>query len=355
MTADNTTRPFVSVIICACNEEELLGQLLDSLAGQTYPKECFEVIIIDDESTDRTGEIAKSFIERQKGDPLHISYCRIEHSGLAIARNTGIGIAHGDIIAFIDGDAVADREWLDKLVVPFANGADYTGGRIDLFNTDSRIAQTAQVTEHIQSFDPEWPHNNLVGCNMAFRKNIFEAGYGFFENFTSRGDDTTLLYTIKNKYQYLPAPDAKVLHMRSTSIKKWLREDWHSSLLLGMIQKNETIISTGHINSWLRKAALASLPLMIAGTFISLYMAIPLVFVLLVSFKSFYLRPFGNTCFHNLVRLHGKLSGAFVFIIFIYLYCLTRAAGQAVGFLGRRLTRIIPPYTTQPTVLEQKP
>ena len=94
----------VSVIIPVYNYDRYLGEAIESVLGQTYRQ--LEVIVVDDGSTDRSGEVAKSFAGRG------VRYCHQVHAGIGPARNAGVELAQGDFLAFLDAD---DRWALEKL------------------------------------------------------------------------------------------------------------------------------------------------------------------------------------------------------------------------------------------------
>ena len=94
----------VSVIIPVYNYDRYLGEAIESVLGQTYRQ--LEVIVVDDGSTDRSGEVAKSFAGRG------VRYCHQVHAGIGPARNAGVELAQGDFLAFLDAD---DRWPLEKL------------------------------------------------------------------------------------------------------------------------------------------------------------------------------------------------------------------------------------------------
>ena len=95
--------PFISVVIPARNAEDIIANCLKSLEELDYPKDRFEVLVVDGLSTDRTREIAKNH-----GATV------VENPGLRVvsARNTGFEAAQGELIAFSDADCVMDRNWL---------------------------------------------------------------------------------------------------------------------------------------------------------------------------------------------------------------------------------------------------
>jgi glycosyltransferase involved in cell wall biosynthesis len=94
----------ISVIIPVYNYERYLGEAIESVLGQTYQD--LEVIVVDDGSTDRSGDVAKSFAGRG------VRYCQEVHAGIGPARNKGVELAQGEFIAFLDAD---DRWPLEKI------------------------------------------------------------------------------------------------------------------------------------------------------------------------------------------------------------------------------------------------
>ncbi|MCE7992765.1 MAG: glycosyltransferase [Roseivirga sp.] len=98
--------PKISVIIPSYNRAHLIGETLDSVMNQTFKD--FEVIVVDDGSTDETAEVIKSY-----GDVIR--YIKIENSGQSIATNTGILAARGEYVALLDSDDLWDERFLELL------------------------------------------------------------------------------------------------------------------------------------------------------------------------------------------------------------------------------------------------
>jgi len=94
----------ISVIIPVYNYDRYLGEAIESVLSQTYQH--LEVIVVDDGSTDRSGEVAKSFAGRG------VQYCQQVHAGIGPARNKGVELAQGEYLAFLDAD---DRWPLEKI------------------------------------------------------------------------------------------------------------------------------------------------------------------------------------------------------------------------------------------------
>jgi glycosyltransferase involved in cell wall biosynthesis len=105
--------PLVSVIIPVYNYDRYLAEALESVVGQTYRH--LEVIVVDDGSTDQSGEIAKSFAG--KG----VRYCHQVHAGIGPARNKGVELARGDFLAFLDADDRWPEEKIERQLNAFEN------------------------------------------------------------------------------------------------------------------------------------------------------------------------------------------------------------------------------------------
>lgn len=104
----------LSVAICTYNRAALLNRALDSVASQTLAQDEFEVIIVDNGSTDQTRDRVAA---HQLHDP-RIRYVVEPQAGIAHARNRALAEARGEYLAFIDDDAWADPKWLENLVTP---------------------------------------------------------------------------------------------------------------------------------------------------------------------------------------------------------------------------------------------
>ena len=113
--AADAAGPRISVVVCSYNGESTIGRCLEELGRLDYPD--YEVIVVDDGSTDRTAAIAAEF---------DVRLIRTENRGLSAARNTGIEAATGEIVAFTDDDAWPDRDWLRYLAHAFSS-TDHAG------------------------------------------------------------------------------------------------------------------------------------------------------------------------------------------------------------------------------------
>lgn len=132
----------VSVIVPSHNYGRFIGQALESLRAQTYPR--WECIVVDDGSTDNTDAIVTSFAENDS----RIKYIRQENQGLAAARNTGITHSAGDYLQFLDADDLLESEKLERQVEFLERHAE-----IDIVFSDSRYFRTENPQERRFSQD----------------------------------------------------------------------------------------------------------------------------------------------------------------------------------------------------------
>ena len=210
--------PRFSVVVCTHNGAATLQACLEGLHKQTWPQH--EILVIDDGSTDRTDEIAKSF----RG----VQYVRQEFAGLSAARNLGWGLATGDIIAYTDDDCIPDPDWLANLAPAFNDPSVAAAGGPNLppparNTTESIVALAPGAPSHVLVNDLEAEH--LPGCNLAVRRSCLEAIGGFREEFRTAGDDVDVCWRLLaagGVLRFVPA--AFVWHHRRATVSAYLRQ-----------------------------------------------------------------------------------------------------------------------------------
>jgi glucosyl-dolichyl phosphate glucuronosyltransferase len=155
----------ISVIICTFNRAKYITQAMQSLHNQTLAKELFEVIIVNNNSSDNTTAICENFISENNASNFY--YLNEPKQGASFARNTGAVIAKAPLLCFMDDDAVANEVYLENIVQFFEQykDADALGGRI--------------IPQYIPA-EPEWMSyyvSSLVG-NFEYSKEItvFKSG-----------------------------------------------------------------------------------------------------------------------------------------------------------------------------------
>jgi GT2 family glycosyltransferase len=209
--------PRVSVVVCSYNGERTLRDCLDGVRALEYPD--FEVIVVDDGSTDATASLAS-------GHGFRV--ISTENRGLASARNTGLAAATGDIVAYLDDDARPDPHWLTFLATHFLSTSHAgVGGPNVEHPGDGAIAscvgQAPGGPVHVLISDREAEH--LPGCNSAFRRSELEEVGGFDPQFRAAGDDVDLCWRLRDRGRTLGfSPGAVVWHHRRSSVRAYWRQ-----------------------------------------------------------------------------------------------------------------------------------
>ncbi len=209
--------PKFSVIVCSHNGSHRIGRCCDELLGLDYPD--FEVIVVDDGSTDGTGETAEA---------LGIRVIRTPHVGLSGARNVGLAAATGDLIAYIDDDAYPDSDWLRYLATTFqTSDCVGVGGPNIVPEEDGLIAHCVANAPggpiHVLITDREAEH--IPGCNMAFRREALVAIGGFDTQFRTAGDDVDVCWRIRDRGWTLGFNAAAVVwHYRRATVGAYWKQ-----------------------------------------------------------------------------------------------------------------------------------
>jgi GT2 family glycosyltransferase len=209
--------PRVSVVVCSHNGSRTIGGTLAGLEHLAYPD--YEIIVIDDGSTDQTSAIASKH---------KVTLIRTDHNGLSAARNRGMNAATGEIIAYIDDDAYPDPHWLTYLASSFLRTEHVGIGGPNLAPPgDGAIADCVANAPggpvHVLLSDEIAEH--IPGCNMAYRREKLLGIGGFDPRFRVAGDDVDICWRLQERGWTLGyAPTAVVWHRRRNSIKTYFKQ-----------------------------------------------------------------------------------------------------------------------------------
>lgn len=254
----------ISAIVCVYNREDTLPQCLEALAHQSLPSSDYEVIVVNNNSSDLSPEIAADFARRFD----HIRVIQEEKQGLAAARNSGMRAAYSTIAAFTDDDAIPADDWLERLVGRFDElDSKYVavGGELDPIWGDTRpswlegdsLLHSLSVclgwSEHARQLnDAEW----LCEANSAYRiAPVTEYG-GFPENLGRvgnnllSGENAVNALLLRDGYRFFFDPEIRVAHQISKSrlTREWFRRRffWQgvtTFLVNKYLQENGCIVS----------------------------------------------------------------------------------------------------------------
>jgi ABC-type multidrug transport system fused ATPase/permease subunit/GT2 family glycosyltransferase len=236
--------PSISVVVCSHNGARTLRDCCEGLLELKY--DLFEVIVVDDGSSDATAGIAEEYGFRAIRTPWR---------GLSSARNTGLEAAQGEIVAYIDDDARPDPHWLHYLAHTFLS-TDYVGvGGPNIVPSQSGpipwcVENSPGGPIHVLLNDREAEH--IPGCNMAFRKSALMRVGGFDPRFRAAGDDVDICWKLQAQGMKLGFnPAAVVWHHRRSSVRAYWRQQVGYGRAEALLERKwpEKYNAAGHI-SW---------------------------------------------------------------------------------------------------------
>ncbi|MEW5849183.1 MAG: glycosyltransferase [Myxococcota bacterium] len=236
--------PRVSVVVCSFNGGRTIRNCLEGLAQLQYPD--YEVIVVDDGSTDDTAAIASGF---------NVRLIRTENRGLSNARNTGLEAATGEIVAYTDDDARPDPHWLMYLAATFQKTSHVgVGGPNIAPPGDGPIADCVANAPggpvHVLLTDELAEH--IPGCNMAFRRDALLAVGGFDPRYRAAGDDVDICWRLQERGWTLGFhAAAMVWHKRRNSLRAyWTQQQGYGKAEALLEEKwPERYNAAGHL-SW---------------------------------------------------------------------------------------------------------
>lgn len=217
-----TERPRVSVAVSTRNRRHLLPRLVQRLEEQTMDHGEFEVVIVDDASTDGTADELRALANRSS---VPITAARLSvRSGPAVGRNVAWRLARGEVIAFTDDDCQPTPGWLEASMEKIRAGSEVVVGRVIPDPEQHDLLGPFSRTLHIRDA------RHLATCNIAYRRaDLVEVG-GFDESFPSwaaGGEDTDLGWRVRGRLGKRVdfAPEALVYHdVRPSSFPAKVKE-----------------------------------------------------------------------------------------------------------------------------------
>lgn len=264
--------PFVSIVIPAYNEEEVIANTINSAKGINYPGDRFEIVVVDDGSKDRTYKIAKTF-----GDK-HIKIFTKPNGGKASALNYGIEKAKGEIIITMDADTVAEPDVLNKMIPFFYNE------EVMCVTPSMAVYKPRGFLQRIQQFEyllgvllrKALSTMNAMyiapGAFSAYRKSFFEK-YGYYRESGVTEDLEMTLRIQANNFKVENCPEAVVYTVCPNKFYPLLkqRRRWYHGLVTNLWSFRKMFSKKyGDLGT-------VTLPIVVLTTLISLVLTIYLV------------------------------------------------------------------------------
>jgi glycosyltransferase involved in cell wall biosynthesis len=219
----------LSVVIPTYNRARYLKSSLSSLEYQTFDKDKFEVIIIDDGSDDGTKKISQGF-----NRTLNINYAYQPHLGVSKARNLGIKKAQGEVIVFFDDDAIADKRWLENIEA-IMKQEDIVVGRIEPIHNNIW-----------QYFAPHYDHGNkpvevevLLEGNCAIATKVFKEIGGFDEKLTYGHEGEEFVSRASKQYKIIYYPEMVIKHDYAFGLYNYLKKQFRFGHKMAYLRGSE--------------------------------------------------------------------------------------------------------------------
>jgi glycosyltransferase involved in cell wall biosynthesis len=215
--------PLISVIVPVYNGESVIERCLTALTHQTLRRDLYEIIVVDDGSTDLTLTNIQKF-----GD---IRITSQSNGGPASARNHGVKLSNGQVIVFTDADCVPDRHFLEKICEPLFKDASITGVK-GCYKTGQKefVARFVQI-EYEEKYDllRKSAYIDFVDTYAAaYRKSVFGEHGGYDTDFpVACAEDVELSYRIcAGGHRLVYCPEAFVFHTHPNSIRKYFAKKY---------------------------------------------------------------------------------------------------------------------------------
>jgi glycosyltransferase involved in cell wall biosynthesis len=227
--------PFVSVIIPVYNDAKNLTYCLGALENQTYPENCYEVIVVDNDSDQKIDYLINQY--------PHSSLIEQKRPGSYAARNKGISIAKGEIIAFTDSDCIPFSDWIEKGVKDLLSSPNcgLLSGRIDLYFKSKNKMSAVEVYEKVNAFQQKnriEMYNFGVTANLFTFKTVIDDVGHFKPNLKSGGDLEWGNRVYLLGYKQIYSENTCVLHPARNSFRQIFKKT--KRVVGGLYDLNET-------------------------------------------------------------------------------------------------------------------
>lgn len=229
----------VSIIIPAYNAERTVGKTLEACLNQDYKGE-FEVVVVDDGSTDNTKNVVKNY---------SVQYIFQKNAGPATARNRGWKTSRGEIVCFTDSDCIPLNNWLSTLLRHYRNDVhiDAVCGSYEIANPKNLLAQCIQDEIVFKHSTMPKDVRFFGSYNFSIKRSVLEQVGGFDETFTqASGEDNDLSYRIKKGgYRMVFDRNALVAHHHRESLYRYLKDQYVHGYWRAKLYVNHPDMSSG--------------------------------------------------------------------------------------------------------------
>lgn len=220
---DRLSVPLVSIIVPAYNEEKVIDHAIRTILEVDYARK--EIIVVNDGSIDRTREVVEPFAERRL-----VRLINRPNGGKAVALNTGIASANGEIIVAVDADSLVERGSLKRLIAHFqdpdvaaVSGNVKVGNRVNLLTRLQALEYIREINLRRRAFDLLNTVYVVPGAIGAFRKNVYRSVGSYDKDTVTEDMDVTIKF-VKTGHLVLYEADAIAHTEAPENLRDWFRQ-----------------------------------------------------------------------------------------------------------------------------------
>jgi len=257
----------ISVIIPSFNAEKTISACLSALLDQTFSPSEYEIIVVDDGSTDGTSDAVMEFND--------VKLVRQKNRGPAAARNTGVERAAGDLVLFTDSDCIPERNWIEQMVRPFENDPGLAGAKGAYKTRQREYAARFVQLEYEDKYDllGKSKYIDFIDTySAAFRRGVFLELGGYDTSFpVACAEDVDLSFRMHSRgYRMVFNPDAVVYHTHPASFAAYFKKKYKFAYwrMLAVRKSPEKAVRDSHTPQ-VMKLQLLLLPAFAGSLFVS--------------------------------------------------------------------------------------
>lgn len=258
--------PKLSVIVPVYNASTTINVCIESLLNQTVDKNDYEIIVVDDGSTDDTAKIIISI--------PGVTLIKQRNQGPAVARNKGVEHAKGEIILFTDSDCVPKANWIEEMVRPFREDNEVVGVKGTYKTKQKQIISRFVQLEYEDKYDvmKRYKYIDFVDTySAAFKKEIFLDNRGYDANFpVACAEDIDLSYRLSLKgYKMVFNPEAMVYHTHPDTFIDYMKKKYKFAYwrVLALRKNRNKVFKDSHTPQLMKFQILLVFFLFILSTF----------------------------------------------------------------------------------------
>jgi len=239
----------ISIVIPTLNVESSIRDCIKSLINQNFSKDQYEIIVVDGESKDNTFKILKEYSK-------HISI-HVYKGGVSCGRNKGIEVSKGNIIAFTDGDCIAEKNWIKELYSKFETDTLKCVGCVvgNIIPHDGKtifeiFALKNEILSQKKTMNSDFlPYGQTA--NVSFRKEVFD-NIGKFDETINSGEDADIAWRmqLETNYKLVYCQESIVKHCHRTSLKGLAKQCFKYGIGKSVLYKkfSKSIITSTNTN-----------------------------------------------------------------------------------------------------------